>query len=75
MFSVCLFDWFFAEPDDLETEVLQDSSRKNKDEHLPCIVTDVWISEEKETEETEYVSFFSFQSPDPFGNTFLKIIL
>ncbi|XP_010628151.1 serine/threonine-protein kinase Nek1 isoform X2 [Fukomys damarensis] len=41
------------EPDDLETEVLQEPSRKNKDESLPCIVTDVWVSEEKETKETE----------------------
>ncbi|KAM6149422.1 serine/threonine-protein kinase Nek1 [Erethizon dorsatum] len=41
------------ESDDLETEVLQEPSRKNKDGSLPCIVTDVWVSEEKETKETE----------------------
>ncbi|XP_073911102.1 serine/threonine-protein kinase Nek1 isoform X12 [Castor canadensis] len=41
------------EPDGLETEVLQEPSKKTKDESLPCTVTDVWISEEKETKETE----------------------
>ncbi|XP_013214171.2 serine/threonine-protein kinase Nek1 isoform X10 [Ictidomys tridecemlineatus] len=41
------------EEPDLETEVLQEPSRKNKDGSLPCIVTDVWISEEKETKETK----------------------
>jgi hypothetical protein len=55
LFSVC-----FAEPDGLETEVLQEPSKKTKDESLPCTVTDVWISEEKETKETEYVESFSF---------------
>uniref|UniRef100_A0A8C5LBF0 non-specific serine/threonine protein kinase n=1 Tax=Jaculus jaculus TaxID=51337 RepID=A0A8C5LBF0_JACJA len=39
--------------DTLETEVLQEPSRKNTDGSLPCIVTDVWINEEKETKETE----------------------
>ncbi|XP_073911107.1 serine/threonine-protein kinase Nek1 isoform X17 [Castor canadensis] len=42
-----------SEPDGLETEVLQEPSKKTKDESLPCTVTDVWISEEKETKETE----------------------
>ncbi|XP_033071561.1 serine/threonine-protein kinase Nek1 isoform X10 [Trachypithecus francoisi] len=41
------------EPDDLETEVLQEPSGTNKNESLPCTVTDVWISEEKETKETQ----------------------
>uniref|UniRef100_A0A2K6DS14 non-specific serine/threonine protein kinase n=1 Tax=Macaca nemestrina TaxID=9545 RepID=A0A2K6DS14_MACNE len=41
------------EPDDLETEVLQEPSGTNKDESLPCTVTDVWISEEKEAKETQ----------------------
>ncbi|XP_011823193.1 PREDICTED: serine/threonine-protein kinase Nek1 isoform X5 [Mandrillus leucophaeus] len=41
------------EPDDLETEVLQEPSGTNKDENLPCTVTDVWISEEKEAKETQ----------------------
>ncbi|KAM5264316.1 serine/threonine-protein kinase Nek1 [Ctenodactylus gundi] len=39
------------EPDDLETEVLQEPSGKNIDGSLPCVVTDVWISEEEETKE------------------------
>ncbi|KAK2506774.1 hypothetical protein MC885_016539, partial [Smutsia gigantea] len=40
------------EPDDLETEILQEPSRANKDGSWPCRVLDVWISEikEKETE-------------------------
>ncbi|XP_046513083.1 serine/threonine-protein kinase Nek1 isoform X10 [Equus quagga] len=41
------------EPDDLETEVLQEPSGVNKDGSLPCTVIDVWISEIKETKETE----------------------
>ncbi|XP_030865940.3 serine/threonine-protein kinase Nek1 isoform X5 [Gorilla gorilla gorilla] len=41
------------EPDDLETEILQEPSGTNKDESLPCTITDVWISEEKETKETQ----------------------
>ncbi|XP_008577196.1 PREDICTED: serine/threonine-protein kinase Nek1-like, partial [Galeopterus variegatus] len=40
------------EPDDLETEILQEPSGTNKDGSLPCTITDVWISEEKETKET-----------------------
>uniref|UniRef100_A0A2K6EZ86 non-specific serine/threonine protein kinase n=1 Tax=Propithecus coquereli TaxID=379532 RepID=A0A2K6EZ86_PROCO len=41
------------EPDDLETEILQEPSGTNRNESLPCAVTDVWTSEEKETKETE----------------------
>ncbi|XP_032154535.1 serine/threonine-protein kinase Nek1 isoform X5 [Sapajus apella] len=41
------------EPDDLETEILQEPSGTNKDESLPCTITDVWISEENETKETQ----------------------
>ncbi|XP_063090843.1 serine/threonine-protein kinase Nek1 isoform X13 [Cavia porcellus] len=41
------------EPDDLETEVLQEPSRKNKDGSLPCIINNVWVSEEEETKQTE----------------------
>ncbi|XP_037686918.1 serine/threonine-protein kinase Nek1 isoform X4 [Choloepus didactylus] len=42
------------EPDDLETEVLQEPSEMNKDGILPCtIITDVWINKTKETEKTE----------------------
>ncbi|XP_032154537.1 serine/threonine-protein kinase Nek1 isoform X7 [Sapajus apella] len=42
-----------SEPDDLETEILQEPSGTNKDESLPCTITDVWISEENETKETQ----------------------
>ncbi|XP_037686929.1 serine/threonine-protein kinase Nek1 isoform X13 [Choloepus didactylus] len=43
-----------SEPDDLETEVLQEPSEMNKDGILPCtIITDVWINKTKETEKTE----------------------
>ncbi|XP_058525985.1 serine/threonine-protein kinase Nek1 isoform X1 [Ochotona princeps] len=41
------------EPDDLETEVLQEPSMTEKDESLPCAVTDVWVTEKKETKEAE----------------------
>ncbi|XP_077000589.1 serine/threonine-protein kinase Nek1 isoform X11 [Tamandua tetradactyla] len=42
------------ESDDLETEVLQEPSGMNKDGTLPyTIITDVWISKEKETEKTD----------------------
>ncbi|XP_055465107.1 serine/threonine-protein kinase Nek1-like, partial [Psammomys obesus] len=39
------------EPDDLETEVLQAPSSTNTEGSLPCVVNDVWTSEEaaKET--------------------------
>lgn len=38
------------EPDDLETEVLGEPCGTNKEDGLPFPVTDVWISETKETE-------------------------
>ncbi|XP_058406323.1 serine/threonine-protein kinase Nek1 isoform X8 [Diceros bicornis minor] len=41
------------EPDDLETEVLQEPSGVNKDGSLPCTIIDVWISEIKETKEMD----------------------
>uniref|UniRef100_A0A8D2ALD2 non-specific serine/threonine protein kinase n=1 Tax=Sciurus vulgaris TaxID=55149 RepID=A0A8D2ALD2_SCIVU len=41
------------EEPDLEIEVLQEPSKENKDGNLPCIVTDVWISEEKGAKETK----------------------
>ncbi|MBZ3874989.1 Serine/threonine-protein kinase Nek1 [Sciurus carolinensis] len=41
------------EEPDLEIEVLQEPSKENKDRSLPCIVTDVWISEEKGAKETK----------------------
>lgn len=41
------------ETDDLETEVLGEPGGTKKDDGLPFPVTDVWISENKETKETE----------------------
>uniref|UniRef100_G1P714 non-specific serine/threonine protein kinase n=1 Tax=Myotis lucifugus TaxID=59463 RepID=G1P714_MYOLU len=41
------------EPDDLETEVLGEPCGTNKEDGLPFPVTDVWVSETKETKETE----------------------
>ncbi|XP_074194407.1 serine/threonine-protein kinase Nek1 isoform X4 [Rhinolophus sinicus] len=41
------------EPDDLETEVLQESSEASKDGSLPCTAVDVWISEIKVTKESK----------------------
>ncbi|XP_047573664.1 serine/threonine-protein kinase Nek1 isoform X4 [Lutra lutra] len=41
------------EADGLETEVLQEPGGANKDSSLPCTIIDVWISEIKETKETE----------------------
>ncbi|XP_048068150.2 serine/threonine-protein kinase Nek1 isoform X5 [Ursus arctos] len=41
------------EADGLETEVLQEPSGASKDGSLPCKIIDVWISEIKETKETE----------------------
>ncbi|XP_059031029.1 serine/threonine-protein kinase Nek1 isoform X4 [Mustela lutreola] len=41
------------EADSLETEVLQEPGGANKDGSLPCTIIDVWISEIKETKETE----------------------
>lgn len=41
------------EPDDLETEVLQEPSSTDKDGSLPHVVNDVWLSEEEEAKETE----------------------
>ncbi|KAH0502493.1 Serine/threonine-protein kinase Nek1 [Microtus ochrogaster] len=41
------------EPDDLETEVLQEPSSTDTDGSLPHAVNDVWISEEEEAKETE----------------------
>ncbi|XP_063460059.1 serine/threonine-protein kinase Nek1 isoform X11 [Pan paniscus] len=50
-----------SEPDDLETEILQEPSGTNKDESLPCTITDVWISEEKETKETQSADRITIQ--------------
>ncbi|XP_024101630.2 serine/threonine-protein kinase Nek1 isoform X8 [Pongo abelii] len=49
------------EPDDLETEILQEPSGTNKDESLPCTITDVWISEEKQTKETQSADRITIQ--------------
>ncbi|XP_047712710.1 serine/threonine-protein kinase Nek1 isoform X6 [Prionailurus viverrinus] len=41
------------EPDGLETEVLQEPDGAKKNGSLPCTIIDVWISEIKDTKETE----------------------
>lgn len=63
-----------SEPDDLETEILEEPCGTKKDDGLPFPVTDVWISENKETKETEYVtSFFLYIKPGShFCNSFFK---
>lgn len=53
----------FEDPDDLETEVLQEPSSTNPDGSLSRVVNDVWISEKEAAKETEYVVLsFPFQS-------------
>lgn len=59
--ETCLICFCFSEPDDLETEVLQESSEASKDGSLPCTVTDVWISEIKATKESKYVISFALR--------------
>nr|XP_012312654.1 serine/threonine-protein kinase Nek1 isoform X6 [Aotus nancymaae] len=56
------------EPDDLETEILQEPSGTNKDESLPCTVTDVWISEENETKETQLEDRITIQENEVSEN-------
>ncbi|XP_051038420.1 serine/threonine-protein kinase Nek1 isoform X3 [Phodopus roborovskii] len=41
------------EPEDLETEVLQEPSSTDAEGNLPQVVNDVWINEEAATKETE----------------------
>ncbi|XP_066243968.1 serine/threonine-protein kinase Nek1 isoform X2 [Saccopteryx leptura] len=49
------------EPGDLETEVLQEPKEASKDGGLPCTIIDVWISEIKETKETEFEDSITIQ--------------
>ncbi|XP_064227074.1 serine/threonine-protein kinase Nek1 isoform X7 [Aotus nancymaae] len=56
------------EPDDLETEILQEPSGTNKDESLPCTATDVWISEENETKETQLEDRITIQENEVSEN-------
>nr|XP_035148546.2 serine/threonine-protein kinase Nek1 isoform X4 [Callithrix jacchus] len=62
-----------SEPDDLETEILQEPIGTNKDESLPCTITDVWISKENETKETQLEDRITIQqnevSEDGVSNT------
>ncbi|EHB06832.1 Serine/threonine-protein kinase Nek1 [Heterocephalus glaber] len=60
------------EPDDLETEVLQEPSRKNKDGSLSSIVTDVWVSEEKETKETDVEERVAIQQNEVSEDAILR---
>ncbi|KAM9607068.1 serine/threonine-protein kinase Nek1 isoform 1-T2 [Trichechus inunguis] len=59
------------EPDDLETEVLQELTGINKDGSLPCAVTDVW-GEEEETEETESEDRITIQQNEVSGDEILR---
>lgn len=63
----------FAEPDDLETEVLQEPSSTDTEGSLPRVVNDVWLSEEEEAKETGYVVFFfTFQSQVPLVSSLIS---
>ncbi|XP_023598613.1 serine/threonine-protein kinase Nek1 isoform X3 [Trichechus manatus latirostris] len=59
------------EPDDLETEVLQELTGIDKDGSLPCAVTDVW-GEEEETEETESEDRIIVQQNEVSGDEILR---
>ncbi|KAM9192325.1 serine/threonine-protein kinase Nek1 isoform 2-T2 [Dugong dugon] len=59
------------EPDDLETEVLQELTGINKDGSLPCAVTDVW-GEEEETEETKSEDRITIQQNEVSGDEILR---
>ena len=64
MFLLCVS---FAEPDDLEMEVLQEPSRADRDSHPPCSAVTVWMSDGKDAGEVEYVpSSLAFQNFHPF---------
>ncbi|XP_039732265.1 serine/threonine-protein kinase Nek1 isoform X6 [Pteropus medius] len=60
------------ERDDLETEVLQESSGANKDGSLPRTVMDVWISEIKETKETKLEDRITSQKNEDSEDGFLR---
>ncbi|XP_015440615.1 serine/threonine-protein kinase Nek1 isoform X1 [Pteropus alecto] len=60
------------ECDDLETEVLQESSGASKDGSLPCTVMDVWISEIKETKETKLEDRITSQKNEDSEDGFLR---
>ncbi|ERE92373.1 serine/threonine-protein kinase Nek1-like protein [Cricetulus griseus] len=53
------------EPDDLETEVLQEPSSTDTDGSLPCVVNDVWIGEE-EAKETELEDKVAMQQSEVY---------
>ncbi|XP_036170237.1 serine/threonine-protein kinase Nek1 isoform X5 [Myotis myotis] len=52
------------EPDDLETEVLGEPCGTNKQDGLPFPVIDVWISETKETKETDLEDRITIQQDE-----------
>nr|KAF6401876.1 NIMA related kinase 1 [Rousettus aegyptiacus] len=60
------------ERDNLETEVLQDSSGAKKGGSLPCMVMDVWINEIKETKETELDDRITSQQNEDSEDGFLR---
>ncbi|XP_075420367.1 serine/threonine-protein kinase Nek1 isoform X4 [Tenrec ecaudatus] len=59
------------EPDDLETEVLQELSGINKDSSLPGAITDVWV-EKKEAKETELEDRITIQPNEISGDENLR---
>ncbi|KAL1772938.1 serine serine/threonine-protein kinase Nek1 [Sigmodon hispidus] len=52
------------EPDDLEAEVLQEPCRTIPDGSSPCVVNDVWTSEEEAAKETELEAKVAMQQDD-----------
>ncbi|KAG8504603.1 Serine/threonine-protein kinase Nek1, partial [Galemys pyrenaicus] len=59
------------EPDDLETEVLQEPNETNRNGNLPCAI-DVWINEVQETKETELENRITIQQNEVSENEVLR---
>lgn len=59
------------EPDDLETEVLQDENSTSKSDSLPCAI-DVWINEVQETNEAELESRITIEQNGVFEDGILR---
>ncbi|KAF6095758.1 NIMA related kinase 1 [Phyllostomus discolor] len=57
------------EPDDLETEVLQEPSEADQGGGSPCPVIDVWVREMKETRETKFEDSITIQQDEVSEDT------
>ncbi|XP_045687284.1 serine/threonine-protein kinase Nek1 isoform X3 [Phyllostomus hastatus] len=57
------------EPDDLETEVLQEPSEADQGGGSPCPVIDVWVREMKETKETKFEDSITIQQDEVSEDT------